>query len=161
MLGHGSVGADAIGVHEADEFWLGQVARRARLAVRDIRFRWLKYLMQLKCGQRLAAFPAVVDVDVKVVALEDEEAVSVEGFVAVEELDRGRFAFGVVGAAAEEAADDELVNAALVGGERGRGDVVDRVYWRVGLVVIAACSRGLKGAVEKAGVVSLSFWKGV
>ena len=79
-----------------------------------------------------------------------------EGFVAVEELNGGRFAFGVVGAATEEAADDELVHAALVVREGGWDSVVNRVDWRVGLVIIATCSRGIEGAVEEAGDISSS-----
>ena len=94
--------------------------------------------MEVEGRQLLAALPAVIRIDVEVVALQDQEAGGVEGFVAVGDLDSRGLAFGVFGAAAQEAADDELVDAPLVRGEGGWDDVVDGVDGWVGLVVVAA-----------------------
>lgn len=114
MLGHGGVGADAVGVHQGDEFWLGEVSWGGGLAVRDVGFRGLEDLVQDEVRELLAALPFLVGVDVKVVALQDDESGGEEDLVAVLDLDGGGFAFGVFGAAGEEAADDEFVDFALV-----------------------------------------------
>lgn len=70
-----------------------------------------------------------------------------ESFVAVHDLDVARHAFGVVGAAGQEAADDELVDTPLiVVGERLRRGVGDGVDGRVGFVVVPALARGLEAS---------------
>lgn len=148
MLSHCGVSADTIGVHQGDEFRLREVARRGSLAIRDIGFRGLEDLVEDEVRELGAALPFLVRVDVEVVSVQDDEAGGEEDFVAVLDLDGGGFAFGVFGAAGEEAADDELVDFALVVLEGGWRYVVDWVDGRVGLVAVAAVSWLLEASVE-------------
>ena len=119
--------------------------------------------MEREPREGLAAGPFLVRVDIKVISFEHGEAGGEEDFVAVGEFDRCGVALGVFGAAGEEAAGDEFVDAALVVVlESGGGNVVDWVDWRMGLVVVAAGSGLAEFVVEEvlgvrapAGVLSL------
>lgn len=99
VFGHGSVGADAVGVHEADEFGLGEVVGRGGFALEDLGLGGLEELTLLEMGELLAAFPFVVNVYVQVVPFQDHQAIGVEEFVAVLDFDFCALAFGVVGTA--------------------------------------------------------------
>ncbi len=114
MLGHCGVCADAVGVHQSDEFWLGEISGRGGFAVRDVGFCGLEDLVEDEVRELLAALPFLVGVYVEVVPLQDDQSGGEEDFVAVLDLDCGGFAFGVFGTAGEEAADYELVDFAFI-----------------------------------------------
>lgn len=149
VFGHSGVGADAVGVHEADEFGLGQVSRGASFTIGDVGFGGLEGFVKGKGGDLLAALPFLVRVDVEVVSLQHEEAGGEEGFVAVFELDGGCFAFGIFGAAGEESAHHEFVDPSLVVAERAGGYIIDGVDWRMRLVVIAASTGLFESSIEE------------
>lgn len=50
VLGHGGVGADAVGIHKADQFGFGQVSWSAGFAVDNVGFGRFESFMQHKLG---------------------------------------------------------------------------------------------------------------
>ncbi len=105
-----------------------------------------------------AGGPTFVGVDVEVVVFADHEAFDVEEFGFYFDTDDSFEAFGVLGAAGEEVAGDELVDAPFVGSEAivVLGGNFDGVDWWMGLIVVAAVSGPLEFVVvdEFGGVVS-------
>jgi hypothetical protein len=166
---------DAVLVHERDEVGLGQQTRLRRLALlklTDVGYKCLADL-EVRDGRRR---PAVVRVDVEIVAREDDQAwkgvrprtvsesasvqPSHDGRSAAPrtrggevlagnlDLDCGCLALGVGRTAGKEATDDELVHAFLISDRRvGPGRRVDR---RVRLVVLLTVARGTEAAVLEA-----------
>ncbi len=150
MLGHGGISANAVGVHEADQFGLGKVTWGGSFAVNDVGFGGFEGFMQDEFGKLLAAFPFLVRVDIKVIPLKNEQAVGEEVLLTILNFDGAQFPFRIVRTASEKAAHDKFINAPLVITQRARGYIVDRVDRRMGLVVIAACAWLLEPVIEQA-----------
>lgn len=113
MLCNGRVGTDAVLVHERDEVCLCEHVggRCAALLFGDgVRTERLAFVVL----RQEVACPLVVGEDVEVVALMHDEAARAKDFLADFDVDVRLLAGGVLGAAAEEATRDVLVDALLI-----------------------------------------------
>ena len=66
-----------------------------------------------------------------------------------------RFSPGVLATTAKKSSRDEFINASFVGSQRVGRNIIDRVDWRMSLIIVAACARLAKGSIKKASKVSL------
>ena len=105
--------------------------------------------MQVESWQRLATRPFLVRIDVQVVAFQDYQAVGEESLVAILDLDGCRLPFCIFRAASEESPDYKFVDSAIIAGESSDGDIVDRMNWRMGLVVVTAAARPFETSTQE------------
>eukprot|EP00962_Isochrysis_galbana_P036565 scaffold12666_cov87-Isochrysis_galbana.AAC.1 len=147
VLCDGGVGADALLVHQRDEIRLSQRVGSARPALPQVQRRRLQLLALVVRGD-LAPRPLVVRVDLEVVVLEDHQPRGGEDLARQVELDRRLVSQCVARAASQEPtshvlegfqppAQPHLVSAQPVSS-------LDRMYRRVGLVIVPAVAWPLK-----------------
>ena len=157
-VGAGRLGAEAALLHQLDQLALADPRRRLGLLVDDPRLAVERQLLALLELRDLVVGGAGVGVDRGVAGVDDDRAADEVGLRAGLDVGAGRLGDHRRREGGEEAADDELVDAALRPLERVRVDRLRRVDRRVvgGLLLAAgrpasAC-RAAPAAASKSGI---------
>lgn len=149
MPSNGRVCTDAVLVHQIDEIRLSKVVRRCCLAFSKLADRRHKLLAVLKV-RHMRALPAVVDIDIKVVALEHDETRSRKLFAGYVNVDGCLHACRISGTAGQEATSDEVIDALVIACEIG--NMRRRMDWRMRFIVLLAVARSFKSAVDQTAI---------